>query len=95
MLTLRATCGVVLCCWRAARRRTGSHHKVFALVPKRARDGAGNSSGGSIQRRTSGAMLGGERQTNGVDQCYSLCKERRKNSGIASGKVFTLVTPNV
>ena len=42
MLTLRATSGVVLCCWRAARRRTGSHHKARALTVYRAKDGAGN-----------------------------------------------------
>ena len=41
-LTLRATSGVVLCCRRAARRRTGSHHKVHALAVSRAKDGAGN-----------------------------------------------------
>ena len=75
--TLRATFGAVLCRWRAARRRTGSHHKACALAPRRASDGAGNSGGGSVQRRTSGTRLGAERQTSGVDQRYSPCKERR------------------
>ena len=42
MLTVRATSGVVLCCRRAARRRTGSHHKAHALAVSRAKDGAGN-----------------------------------------------------
>ena len=76
-LTLRATSGVVLCSWRAARRRTGSHHKAYALASRRASDGAGNSSGGSIQRRSSGAMLGAERKTSGVVQRYSPSNERR------------------
>ena len=76
-LTLRATCGVALCRRRAARRRTGSHHKACALASKRASDGAGNNGGGSIQRRTSGAKLGAERQTSGVVQSYSPSNERR------------------
>ena len=42
-LPLRATSGVVLCCRRAARRRTGSHHKAHALAFNRANDGAANS----------------------------------------------------
>ena len=43
MPTLRATSGVVLCRWRAARRRTGSHHKAHALAVNRANDCAANS----------------------------------------------------
>ena len=42
MLTVRATSGVVLCCWRAARRRTGSHHKAHALTVRSAKECAGN-----------------------------------------------------
>ena len=42
MPTLRAASGVVPCCWRAARRRTGSHHKAHALAVSRANDCAAN-----------------------------------------------------
>ena len=61
-LTLRATCGVVLCCWRAARRRTGSHHKAHALAVNRASNGAANS----VWHRLSGAKLGEWRKTSGA-----------------------------
>ena len=42
LLTARATSGVMLCCWRAARRRTGSHHKAHALTVRSAKECAGN-----------------------------------------------------
>ena len=42
MITVRATSGAVLCCWRAARRRTGSHHKAHALTVRSAKECAGN-----------------------------------------------------
>ena len=42
MPTLRAASGMVPCCWRVDRRRTGSHHKADALAVSCAKDGAGN-----------------------------------------------------
>ena len=52
-LSLRARWGVVLCLWRAARRRTGSHHKAGALTVSRAKGGAGKRGRGSMQYRLS------------------------------------------
>ena len=40
--TLCATSSMVLCCRRAARRRTGSHHKAYALTVRSAKECAGN-----------------------------------------------------
>ena len=64
---LRATSGVVLSRWRAARRRTGGHRKAHALAVTRAKDGAANRGGGSMQHRLSGPMLDGEQRTSGAD----------------------------
>ena len=72
---LRATSGVVLCCRRAARRRTGSHHEAHALAVSRAKDGAANRGGGSMQYRASGEEFGDEQRTSGPDRRYSLCLE--------------------
>ena len=60
-LTLQAAHGVALCCWRAARRRTGSHHKAHALAADRAKGGEANSGCASMRHRLSGAKLGDAR----------------------------------
>ena len=72
---LRATSGVVLCCRRADRRRTGSHHKAYALAVSRAKDGAANRGGVSMQYRPSGGKFGDEQLTSGADRRYSLWLE--------------------
>ena len=69
--TLRAASGVALSHWRAARRRTGSHHKAHALAVNRAKDGSARSGGDSMQQRRSGTKLGSEQLTNGTYQRYS------------------------
>ena len=85
---IRHRLGAVLSRWRAARRRTGSHHKAHALAVNRAKDGSANRGGGSMQQGPSGAKFGGEQRTSGVNQRYSPWRERRLNRGFAPACVF-------
>jgi len=64
-LAWRTAFRVACCSWRAARRRTGSHHKAHALAEQLAKDGRANRGGGSMQPRLSGVRPGLGRHRNG------------------------------
>jgi hypothetical protein len=61
------------CGRRAARRRTGSHHKAYALADVRASSGMTNSGGGSMERGGSGVAHASNREQEAGNAAWLGC----------------------
>jgi hypothetical protein len=80
--TLPLTPGAVYSRWRAARRRTGSHHKTRTLIAKCAARCVTNRSGGSVRLGVSGVKLRLGRRDSGANCLCTCWRERRLAHGV-------------